>query len=415
VGLYAASPVYYNVPLYRALASDPRISFQAIFSSNGGIRPYDSGYGKAFSWDVDALAGYESRFLRKAETNPIHGRFWEISDRDIVSELTRARFEVLWLFGYNYLTPNMAVAAQRLLRKPILFREEQTTLHPRPLARTLVKEVALRALFSQGAAVYISSENRRWFEHYGVPPERLFFSPYAVDNDRFRADAERLQPQRNQLRERFGVTDPDLPIILTVSRLLPKKQPLYLLEAFRKVRARHKCALVVVGTGEEEGPMRAKVAAEGIPDVHFAGFLNQTEVSEAYVSADIFTLLSLQHETFGLVTNEAMNFGLPVVLSDKVGCSSDLVIPGGNGFRVSAHDSDDAAVALAILVEDRDLRRRMGAKSRERIAPWNGTRAAQGVVQGIRYLVGERRWQAAASLSPDRESMLTKPSWWGVV
>jgi glycosyltransferase involved in cell wall biosynthesis len=319
------------------------------------------------------------------------------------------------LFGYNYATHLMAAVTQRLLRRPILFREEQTILHPRPLGRTLVKEAALRALFSQGAAVYISSENRRWFEHYGVPPERLFFSPYAVDNDRFRADADRLKPRRNQLRNRFGVSDPDVPIILSVSRLLPKKQPLYLLEAFRKVRSRHRCALLIVGTGEEEGRMRAKVAAEDIPDVHFAGFLNQTEVSEAYVSADIFALLSREHETFGLVTNEAMNFGLPVVVSDKVGCSTDLVIPGGNGFRVSAHDSDDAAYALAVLVENRELRHRMGARSRKRITPWNGARAAQGVVHGIRHLVGERRWEAAACLAPDRDELPPTPPWFGVI
>lgn len=397
LGLLATSPVYYNLPLYRALAADPRVDFSATFASSGGIRPFDGGYGHSFAWDVDALEGYRSKFLKNAGKNPIGGPFFALHDWDVIADIRREQYEVLWVFGYNFLTHVMAVVAQRARGGQVLFREEQTTLHPRSLPKTLVKEVALRQLFAQGAALYISSENRRWYEHYGVPDDRLFFTPYAVDNQRLQSDAARLSERRGELRREFGISGSSGPVVLTVGRLVPKKQPLFLLEAFRRVRSEMPATLLVVGSGELEGEMRAKVEEDAIPDVIFAGFLNQSEVTRAYACADVFALLSRENETFGLVTNEAMNFGLPVLVSSKVGCAADLVSHGLNGFIAPAHDPDSAAELLRTLVADEALRDRMGAESLKRIDTWTGERAADGVLAATANAVGPARWQAASA------------------
>src|SRR5262249_31783522 len=157
--------------------------------------------------------------------------------------------EVLWLHGYNYLAFLLAVATMRLRGRPVLFREEQTLIHPRSLGKTLVKEVALRALFRRNFGLYIGSETKRWFEHYGMPEEPLFPVPPAADNERLRAAADRLAPRREELRREFGLPA-EQPVFLTVSRLIEKKQPLALLEAFRRARERTPCALMIVGSGE---------------------------------------------------------------------------------------------------------------------------------------------------------------------
>lgn len=393
LGLLAASPVYYNLPLFRALEADPRVDFDVTFASSGGVRPFDDGYGHSFAWDVNALEGYRSKFLKRAETNPIAGPFFSLHDWDIIADIRRERYEVLWVFGYNFLTHIMAVAAQRAHGGHVLFREEQTTLHPRSLPKTVVKEVALRKLFAQGSALYIGSENRRWFEHYGVPDDRLFFTPYAVDNERLQTEAARLSGHRSELKREFGISDSAGPVVLTVGRLIPKKQPFFLLEAYRRVRSQMPAALLIVGSGELEEAMRVKVEEEEIPDVVFAGFLNQSEVTRAYACADVFALLSRENETFGLATNEAMNFRLPVLVSTKVGCAPDLVSHGLNGFIAPAHDCESAAGLLRRLVADQDLRARMGAESLKRVETWTGDRAAGGVLAATADVVGPERWE----------------------
>ena len=77
-----------------------------------------------------------------------------------------------------------------------------------------------------------------------------------------------------------------------------------------------------------------------IPDVALAGFLNQSELPRAFACADAFVLFSRYGETWGVVVNEAMNFGLPVLVSDKVGSGTDLVQESRNGYVVPAEDVD---------------------------------------------------------------------------
>ncbi len=155
------------------------------------------------------------------------------------------------------------------------------------------------------------------------------------------------------------------------------------------------CTLLVVGSGECEAEMRAQIERMQIPDVFLAGFLNQSQVAKAYACADAFTLLSKEHETFGLVVNEAMNFGLPLVLSDKVGSGADLLSDGLNGYRVLSTDVDPAAARLEALAADPELRTQMGAQSFKRIQDWTGERGAQGVVAAVAAAVGTDRWAQA--------------------
>lgn len=396
VGLFAGSPVPFKIPLYRRLSADPDIDLTVIYASDLGVRPIGpelAGYGISFRWDTDLLSGYRSAFLRGADRNNGYGvRFTQLADPDIVPLLARQRFDVLWLEGYSSITHLLGVASQRFRRGGLVMREEQTLLHPRSLPKTLAKEVLMRTLFAQlDAAVYIGRENRRWLEHYGVPPDRLFPSPYAPDTDWFSAEAERLKPQREELRREFGFQPDDGPLVISTARLVENKQPEMVLEAFRRVRSRHRCGLLLVGSGPVEAELRATVEREQIPNVSFAGFLNQLQVSRAYAAADIFMLLSRRGETFGMAVAEAMHFGLALVLSDKVGSAADLLGDGSNGFVVDRNDPRAAAHALEQLVADGELRGRFGTASRERIAERGLEESSAGAVAAIRFAAARAR------------------------
>ena len=395
LAVLAASPIYYQAPLYRRLASDPRLDFTAIFASSASQRPHDAGYGMPIAWDVPQLEGFRTVFLSRSDANPIGGSLLDLIDPDVVHLLRRERFELLWIHGYNFITHLLAAITQLAIGGHLAIREEQTILHPRPSFKEVLKRPVLSALIGRASALlYIGTANRCWFEHYGGRPERLFFTPYSVDNDRLRRERRVLAEHRDQLRTSFGIKEAG-PVILTVSRLISKKQPEVLVEAFAQVRREMSCTLVIVGSGELESDLRRVVTSRRIPDVIFTGFLNQSHIAKAYVAADVFALVSREHETWGLVVNEAMNFGLPVIVSDKVGSGYDLVIEGANGFIVPAHSVRDLTDRLRLLVADEELRRRFGANSLSRIASWNYDVAAEGIVRAVAATVGSARWNAA--------------------
>src|SRR5207247_11160263 len=136
----------------------------------------------------------------------------------------------------------------------------------------------------------------------------------------------------------------------------------------------------------------AKSGLKHIPNVHFAGFLNRSQISQAYVAADVFALPSRQHETWGMVVNEAMNFSLPIIVTDKVGCADDLVRDGENGFVVSSEDSADLSDRLRQLVRSSELRQRFGNASRQIVSGWTHDLAVGGVLRATAAAVGANRW-----------------------
>jgi glycosyltransferase involved in cell wall biosynthesis len=387
----AGQPAPSVIPLYRRLAQQPGLDFTVIYGSSDGVTPYDDGYGKPIAWDADLTSGYRHLFLKAADRTPGLGtHFWANRNWDVVPHLLHERYDALWMAGYYSATYVMAALAQRAAGGALLFREEQTTLDRRSLANTIVKQLTVRPYLALGSGLYISSENRRWLQSFGMPDERLFPAPYTVDNERFGAAAADLHGKRDQLRAELGISPDGGPVIATVSRLIEKKQPEFLVEAFRRARERARCTLLIVGSGPLEQQLREQVERDRVPDVVFAGFLNRSQVARAYAAADVFTLLSYEKETFGLVVNEAMNFGLPVVLSDRVGCAPDLVSTGYNGFVVSSRDPAQAAQAFEQLASDPGLRERMGAASLERIGEWDVERSARGIVDAVTAAVPNR-------------------------
>ncbi len=402
LALFAGSPVYYQAPPIDVSQPIPgstsRRSSRRIRERGGRLRTTTT---SSVEWGVDPLDGYRSIFLKKAGSNPSGGAILDLRDIDIVGRVWRGRYDVLWLHGYHTLTHLIAAVTQKTRHGALLYREEQTLLNPRPHWKTAIKNVGLRQLFHGSYGLFIGAENRRWFERWGMPAERLFHVPYVVDNDALQRTASELAPRREQLRAELGIEREAGPVILTVGRLIPKKQPVHLLEAFRQVRANRRCTLLVVGSGPLEHELRQKVAAEGISDVVFAGFLDQTQVARAYVAADVFALVS-SHEPWGLVVNEAMNFGLPVVVSDKVGCAADLVVDGRNGLVVPHDDLEALIAALDRLVASGDLRMRLGEASRQMISPRTYDVTAAGLVAAVRAAVGESRWALAEAAAGER-------------
>lgn len=383
-------PIQYFAPLYRELALRPEMDLTVFFYSDATAGAFvDVGFGRSVTWDTPLLDGYRYRFLPSAGRTDISGRFLKRPNWDIVREIARGRYDVLWVHGYAHLTTWLAVAAARARGMRVLIRDEQTLLHTRPLHTRLLKWIALRALYSQTSALYIGEQNQRYFRHYGMSDERMFAACYCVDNGYFHAKAAQLAPLREEIRARLGIAG-DAPMVLFVGKLIAKKQPLMLIEAFARARCTQRCSLLIAGDGPLRGAAEQLVARLEVPDVRFAGFLNQGELPETYAAADLFVLPSKQHETWGLVVNEALNFGLPVVVSDKVGCAADLVREGRNGFVVPHDSVERLAAAIEAIVADPMMRGRFGDESRRIVDRYSIEAAADGIVAGCLASEGRR-------------------------
>ena len=399
-------PIHYFAPLYRELAQRDEIDLTVYFYAKGPAGEFaDPEFGRSIAWDTPLLDGYTSRFCESAERTAAAPA--SIRPRaDVASAVANGNYDVVWAHGYAHATTWLSLARAGRTGARVLIRDEQTLLHPRTKIRSIAKTIALRALFARASGLYIGEENRRFFQHYGMPDDRLYPARYCVDNDAFRAQAAALAPERASIRAGFGISD-DAPVVLFAGKLIEKKQPLKVIEAFAHAAAVARARgvaepwLLMAGDGPLRAECEAFAARLGIADrVRMTGFLNQSEMPRAYAAADIFVLASKLHETWGLVVNEAMNFGLPIIVSDRVGCAADLVRSGENGRIVPHDDTAKLADAMLRLALQPETRRAFGERSADIVRDYSIEAAADGIVTACRATEARRgawkRGRAAA-------------------
>jgi glycosyltransferase involved in cell wall biosynthesis len=128
--------------------------------------------------------------------------------------------------------------------------------------------------------------------------------------------------------------------------------------------------------------------------IRFIGFRNQSELPGLYDLCDVFVLPS-EREPWGLVVNEAMNAGKPVVVSDRVGAGPDLVEEGVNGFVYPAGDVAALADRLRRLIDNADNRTAMGARALEKVARLDFNADREGLLAALDSIAG-RKARAAA-------------------
>ena len=221
------------------------------------------------------------------------------------------------------------------------------------------------------------SLHRDYLVHLGVPRDRIFLGYDVVDNNHFYEGAEYARREAIALRDRYGLPRR---YFLDVCRFIPKKNIPRLLEAYAAYRDRAGSKawdLVLVGDGPERDSVEERLTKYGLTDVvHLPGFVQYETLPIYYGLADAFVHASTR-EQWGLVVNEAMASGLPVLVSDHCGCASDLVYPNENGLVFDPKKPSDIAISLFDVAHGSASLSLMGDASRRIIEAWSPNRFAE--------------------------------------
>jgi glycosyltransferase involved in cell wall biosynthesis len=143
--------------------------------------------------------------------------------------------------------------------------------------------------------------------------------------------------------------------------------------------------VLFLGDGVLRGALETFVREHELRNVHFAGFVNQSELPKYYGMSDVFVLPST-YEPRGAVINEAMACGLPVIVTDRCGSIGDIVLDDENALVYPAGDAESLSASMARLIDDPSLRQRMAQRSREIIDTWTFARGVEGVKAALAYI-----------------------------
>jgi glycosyltransferase involved in cell wall biosynthesis len=374
LAVFATHPVPYHAPIWRALAAFEDLRVTVFFLSDHGLRhSLDPGFSRAFAWDVPLLEGYEHRFLEPLVSLAPQRRLRIRHPRRLLRE---GHYDWVMLPGYALPYEIQILAVARSCGARVLMRGEFTDSRPGGRLKEMARRAFLRWAYGRVTAFgVIGTAAREHLLGAGVSPSRMFDSPYCVDVESL--EAQRQHYSREERRRALRLA-PDTLVLILSGKVISRKAPEVLAGALEEIGARPDLAVIVMGDGNLLPWLETRLRPLMGERLISPGFVNQSSLGAYYAAADVLVMPS-HFETWGVVVNEAMQFGLPVIVSSAVGSHRDLVAPGVTGFVFP--DGDVSALAAAVLraADDRDLVRAMGTHARRRVAKFAPRAAALGI------------------------------------
>ena len=378
-------PIQYQVPVFRHLAAEEGVEFQALFCTIPTAAQQGAEFGVEFEWDIPLLEGYPYHVLDNVSRTPGLMHFGGCDTPGVGDYLRDQSFDAVVINGWVVKSCLQTARACKRSRIPCIVRGEANNLRRRAWWRRLIHKRLMRFY---DAFCPIGKSSAAFYRELGIGDDRLFLAPYCIENDRIESTSPRDAESVAVARRHFGIENGTC-CFLFCGKLIEKKQPLGLMTAVAEAKKRGvDFQVLVVGDGELRSQCE-RLADEGDLPVKFAGFLNQSEIGRAYSAPDALVLPSDNGETWGLVVNEGFAAGLPALVSDQVGCHPDLITDGETGWVHPFGDWQELADQMAVAAGDREKLGAMGKNAKMLIRHYSPRDAADGIMRAVRYATGK--------------------------
>lgn len=226
-----------------------------------------------------------------------------------------------------------------------------------------LKDRIKRLFISRAAACFASGEYAgRYFRHYGAKKERIYYHRFTSLSEEDICKSQASKEEKEHRKKSLGLTQERT--VLTIGQFIPRKGIDILLKAWKTLD--RTAWLVIVGGGELEEEYMRIVEEEGFQHVILRGFMKKEEIFSYYRASDVF-VLPTREDIWGLVINEAMACGLPVVATDRCIAAKELIQNDENGYVVPAENPQALRDALQKVLSDEGLRERMSVNNLKKI------------------------------------------------
>ena len=357
----------YRIPVFNALAAHSEIDLHVVFLARTDLSLREwRVYEDEIRFPYEVLPSWRKRIAGQNLLFNSH----------VEHALARSRPDAVVCGGYNFLAFWQALRWARRHGVQFLLWSESTAGDRRGLYGLV--EALKRAFVRRCDAFVVPGKSAsHYLQTFGVPPQSIFVARNAVDSELFARLAQQARTHAGQVRNQLALPER---YFLYVGRLVREKGPLDLVAAYARLadELREQVGLVIVG----DGPLRAELEAasrEIYPgNIHFAGFVQREQLPAYYALAECL-VLPTHTDPWGLVVNEAMACGLPVICTNVAGCALDLIRE--NGKLTVPGDITQLREAMAGIACDAELRLGMAEKSAQLIREYSPEAWASGMAE----------------------------------
>lgn len=321
-------PTPYRNDFYNELGKivELTVVYEAKTAKNQGIR---------FNWNDEDIKNYTPYFLSDGDITE------KKVDRTIFSFLSR-EYDYIFVTNYAYYTEMAAIIYLKAHRIPYIMEIDGGVIKKERKLKYILK----RFLIS-GANMYFSPsrDTDQYLKYYGALPEKIRRHPFTSIRENQIQNQKLSQSTKQQIRKELGVSDDKM--IVGVGQLIFRKGWDVLLSVATSINA----GIYILGDGELRTQYEEIIEDKGLINVHLVGFKSNEDTSKYYKAADVF-VLPTRYDIWGLVVNEAMAYGLPVVTTNLCNAGLELIEDGINGYIIDPDDSESLLNSIAMALEN---------------------------------------------------------------
>jgi len=365
LAILVSHPIQHFAPWHRELAQVADIDLNVYFYCDWGLRNYvDPEFKIPVEWDIPLVDGYAHEFLPIAR-RPKRMGFWELDNPEVTIALERFHPNVVQVFGYAHRTNWRVAAWARRSGCPLLLYSDSNARAVPAWWKRKLKEIIVQRFYSYvDGALFVGDNNRNYHLAYGVPASRLFQGALPIQRQRLLQAIPQRAEARRKLRKQFNIPS-DAFVVIFCGKYVARKRPLDL------VRAAHSLFgsglpiwALLVGEGGERRKIESFCTTETVRNAVLTGFVNQSMIPTYFAAADALAVTS-DYDPHPLVVSEGAVYGLPVIISDQVGCIglNDTAQPGRNAIVYPCGSVQRLAECIEQLWRDGNLYKRMAAES----------------------------------------------------
>lgn len=337
-------PSPYRVDFYNELGKsvDLTVIFEAKSANNHGIH---------FNYNLDNITNFKAVFLSEGDIQE------KKVNLKVFKQLHPSTYDEIVLTSYSYLTEMAALIYLKILGRKFYFETDGGFIKIENRLKKHFKKLLISSAYRYFSPSGLSDE---YLVHYGADRQDIIRYPFTSLSEEAISIGASMRAATSIYRAKLHMSD-RINILFT-GQFIERKGVDILLKAFNQIHDTRVHLYLVGGDGSEQ--YRELISEANKSRVHFVPFLSKDELREYYAAADIFCLPT-REDIWGLVINEAMSFGLPIVTTYNCGAGVELV--GNNGFLYDAENIQALKICLTDLIENREKRQGMGEISLRKI------------------------------------------------
>lgn len=300
--------------------------------------------------------------------------------KTVYQHFIKKKYDVIFLAGWSHPVTLTFLLFAKIFRIPVLVDSDTPFLLPIviPFWKRSVKRLIYPILFRlPNMFLPGGTKQTKYLKYYGVPERKIILEKMTVDIASIQKSITTYSIHaKNEFRKQYGLTENDI-VFLFVGRLIERKGLLEIVKTFSTIHhSKAKC--MIVG----DGPSKSLLQNVS-KNIIYTGRLEKPDIIKIYFMSDIF-LLPAHWEPWGLVINEAMAAGKPVITTDQVGCVDDLVVHQKTGLIIKSQSVPELTAAIHYFLNNPEQIERMSQAALALISSWTIEDSAQQIFQALK-------------------------------